>query len=96
MALTERLSGIDPPGEYEASRPLRVLPLENTQSHALTCTKATGSLGHHFRNLADSDDKLVPDAAAAIAAMERMEWVGLTDLFEPSLCLLHFQANGKY
>ena len=45
VALTERLRGIDPPGEVEASRPLRVLPLENTQSHALTCTKATGECG---------------------------------------------------
>eukprot|EP00536_Pseudo-nitzschia_multiseries_P000244 jgi/Psemu1/299932/fgenesh1_kg.3_\ len=23
-----------------------------------------------------------------------MEWVGVTDLMEPSLCLLHYQANG--
>ena len=43
----------------------------------------------------DSSDVLVPDADSAIAAMERMEWVGLTDLFEPSLCLLHYQSNGS-
>jgi hypothetical protein len=28
---------------------VRVISLENTQSHALTCSKAKGSLGHHFK-----------------------------------------------
>ena len=35
----------------EGARPLRVLPLDNTQAHALTCSKRRGSLGHHFRAL---------------------------------------------
>lgn len=26
-------------------------------------------------------------------ALHRFEWIGLTDLFEPSLCLLHYQAS---
>ena len=30
---------------------------------------------------------------AALASLQRFEWVGITDLFEPSLCLLHFQTN---
>ena len=77
----------------EEARPLRVLPIDNTQAHALTCSKARkGSLGHHFRNVA-AGDALAPPLQA-IAALRRFEWVGLTDLFEPSLCLLHYQANG--
>ena len=28
-------------------------------------------------------------------ARSKFEWVGLTDLMEPSLCLLHYQANGS-
>merc|ERR1712183_408647 len=31
----------------------------------------------------------------ALTSMRRFEWIGLTDLFEQSLCLLHFQANGS-
>ena len=27
---------------------VRVISLENTQSHALTCSKSRGSLGHHL------------------------------------------------
>ena len=78
----------------EEARPLRVLPIDNTQAHALTCSKARkGSLGHHFRNFA-AGDALAPPLDEAIAALRRFEWVGLTDLFEPSLCLLHYQANG--
>ena len=71
-----------------------MLPIDNTQAHALTCSKARkGSLGHHFRNFA-AGDALAPALDEAIAALRRFEWVGLTDLFEPSLCLLHYQANG--
>lgn len=90
--------GKDPADAVEEKRPLRVLPLENTQAHALTCTKSKGSLGHHFRVLgtveAPGPDRLAPGIDEAVAAMEKMEWVGVTDLFEPSLCLLHYQANG--
>ena len=89
---------------------LRVLPLQNTQAHAMTCsTKPSGddsvggrpslrrSLGQHFRLLDPqrSTDSLQPDVNAALASVRNFEWVGLTDLFDHSLCLLHFQANGS-
>eukprot|EP00931_Biecheleriopsis_adriatica_P115510 TRINITY_DN91299_c0_g1_i1.p1 TRINITY_DN91299_c0_g1~~TRINITY_DN91299_c0_g1_i1.p1 ORF type:complete len:392 (+),score=51.33 TRINITY_DN91299_c0_g1_i1:37-1176(+) len=89
-ALEERLSAAMDPAE--AAKNVRVIPLANTQSHALTCSKSRGSLGHHFKVL-DGGDSLHPDLHDALASMRRLEWVGLTDLFEPSLCLLHFQAN---
>ena len=32
--------------------------------------------------------------AQAEQALQRFQWVGVTDLYEPSLCLLHYMANG--
>ena len=81
-------------GPDEWGRPLRVLPLHNTQAHALTCSKRAGSLGHHFRVLGGGGDSLTPPLDATLAALYRFEWVGLTDLMGESLCLLHYQANG--
>ena len=151
MALEARLTGEDPPVKLEEARPLRVLPLDNTQAHALTCSKKRGSIGHHFRVLGDGSDSLQPDLDATLDALRRFEWVGITyvewsrcrrrrrrrreggggelcggdpsswchprkissrlfldfsifkfdipdlhrDLMEPSLCLLHYQANGS-
>lgn len=80
--------------EQEQS-PLRVVPLHNFQSHALTCSTSHGSLGQHFRVLEGSRDSLQPPLDATLAALHRFEWVGLTDLYEHSVCLLHFQANGS-
>jgi len=90
-ALYERL--LEANSTAEAARAVRVISLHNTQAHALTCSKKKGSLGHHFRVLDEGVDLLAPPLADAMAAMQRFEWIGLTDLFEPSLCLLHFQAN---
>jgi hypothetical protein len=86
-------------GDASQERTLRVLPLRDTQSHALTCSTRRGSLGQHFRVLdgphpAGPGDKVPPPLDAALAALHRFEWVGLTDLFDHSLCLLHYQANG--
>jgi hypothetical protein len=39
-------------------------------------------------------DVLEPPLDATLEAMQNFEWVGITDLYEPSLCLLHYQANG--
>jgi len=91
-ALAERLTAAMDPAK--PSGVVRVISLENTQSHALTCSKSRGSLGHHFKVL-DGGDSLHPVLDAALASVRRFEWIGLTDLFEPSLCLLHFQANGS-
>ena len=91
-ALYERL--MEANSTAEAARAVRVISLHNTQAHALTCSKKKGSLGHHFRVLDEGVDLLAPPIADAMAAMQRFEWIGLTDLFEPSLCLLHYQANG--
>ena len=102
-ALREGVVTGDPEQER---RMLRVLPLHNTQAHALTCSTARGSLGQHFRVLqgtaegrvtgrgVSGPDSLRPRLSSAIASLHRFEWVGLTDLFEHSLCLLHFQAGG--
>ena len=94
QALQERLLGIDPPAAREEGRPLRVLPMDNTQAHALTCSKSRGSLGQHFRVLgAGGGDALAPKLDAALSVLSQLEWVGVTDLYEPSLCLLHYMAN---
>ena len=92
IALKDRLLGIDPSANIESNRPLRVLPLENTQSHALTCSISNGSFGHHFR--VTGIDALEPDVNDAIATLRGMEFVGITDLMESSICLLHYQSNG--
>ena len=72
---------------------VKVISVANTLSHALTCTKSRGSLGHHFRVL-DGTDSLKPNLEDALRSMREMEWIGVTDLFEPSICLLHYTANG--
>ena len=63
----------------------------------MTCSKGNkGSLGQNFRVLTPQGrpvDLLEPDLDEALESLYRMEWVGITDLFHPSLCLLHFQAN---
>ncbi len=90
-------------GDVAQQRTLRVLPLHNTQAHALTCSTQRGSLGQHFRVLdgglgdlgGGGGDSLRPSTDAALTALRRFEWVGLTDLFDHSVCLLHFQANGS-
>ena len=46
-----------------------------------------------FKVINEGPDSLHPDLEAVLAALYHFEWVGLTDLFEPSLCLLHYQAN---
>lgn len=92
VALEEHLLGKDPPAEVERKRPLRLLPLHNTQTHALTCGKSRGSMGQHYR--VAGIDLLEPHLEAALSSLRRMEWVGITDLMEPSMCLLHYQANG--
>ncbi|KAL7545331.1 hypothetical protein ACHAWF_008682 [Thalassiosira exigua] len=83
-----------PPGsESSGNSSVQVISLRNTQSHSLTCSKQTkGSLGQHFRVL-PSVDSLEPDLEEALAMLHKMEWIGITDLYHPSLCLLHFQAN---
>ena len=74
-----------------ATEDVRVISMHNTQAHALTCSKSRGSLGHHFR--VHPVDPLEPPLDDALASLHRFEWFGLTDLFEHSLCLLHYQAN---
>ena len=73
---------------------VQVVSMRNYQSHALTCGKHYASLGQHFRVL-PAPDSLDPNVDEALAALHQMEWIGLTDLFHPSLCLLHYQANQK-
>jgi hypothetical protein len=38
-------------------------------------------------------DALRPPIHRALEILRQFEWVGLTDAMEPSLCLLHYQAN---
>ena len=73
------------------------------QAHAFTCSTRRGSLGQHFRVLGGEGgsgsseggaDQLPPPLAAALAILHRFDWVGLTDLYDQSVCLLHYQANG--
>ena len=74
------------------------------QAHAFTCSTRRGSLGQHFRVLGGEGgggsseggaDQLPPPLAAALAILHRFDWVGLTDLYDQSVCLLHYQANGS-
>lgn len=87
-------------GDKAQERVLRVLPMHDTQAHAFTCSTRRGSLGQHFRVLdggvgIGSGDTIPPSIDAALATLHSFDWVGLTDLFDVSLCLLHFQANGS-
>ena len=72
------------------------------QAHAFTCSTRRGSLGQHFRVLGGEGgggsgeggaDQLPPPLAAALATLHRFDWVGLTDLYDQSVCLLHYQAQ---
>lgn len=81
-------------GDPAQHRTLRVLPLHNTQAHAMTCSTARGSLGQHIRVLDGGGDALAPSVDESLASVRRFEWVGLTDLYDHSVCLLHYQANG--
>lgn len=80
-------------GDPLQHKTLRVLPLHNTQAHAMTCSTSRGSLGQHIRVLDGSGDALSPRVDDALDAVRRFEWVGLTDLYDHSVCLLHYQAN---
>jgi hypothetical protein len=79
-----------------------------TQSHALTCGKSRGSFGQHFRRIArksagENDnasananatiDNYTPSLKVALEALDRFEWFGITELFMPSLRLLHYQPS---
>ncbi|CAJ1431126.1 unnamed protein product [Effrenium voratum] len=76
--------------ERQDVSPVRVIPwARNMQSHALTCSVANGSLGQHFRTLSER-----VDVEEALESLQQFHWVGLTDLMEQSVCLLHFQHNG--
>ena len=70
---------------HESGANVKVISVQNTQAHALTCSKKNGSLGHHFRVLGDLDgergegvDSLVPDVVGALNSMREMEWIGIT------------------
>ena len=76
-----------------------VISIHNTQSHALTCGKQKGSFGHHFRRITTATenptiDEYTPSLEDALETLEKFEWFGITELFMPSLCLLHYQTNG--
>ncbi|CAE7472831.1 GIP [Symbiodinium sp. CCMP2456] len=73
---------------------VQVIPfLRNMQTHVLTCRTSQGSLGQHFRDL--HSEEALPSIEGALETLRRFDWVGLTDLFEQSICLLHFQSNGS-
>lgn len=83
---------------------VQTISLRNTQSHALTCSKKRKrSIGQHYRVISGQQpaekqtpvDTLEPDLEEALEALHRLEWIGLTDLFHESLCLLHFQTNKR-
>eukprot|EP00913_Durusdinium_trenchii_P029778 g27904.t1 len=72
---------------------VQVIPfLHNMQSHVLTCSNSAGSLGQHFRH---RQEPLEPSLEEANRTLHEFDWVGLTDLYEHSMCLLHYQANGS-
>eukprot|EP00435_Cladocopium_sp_Y103_P049365 s542_g14.t2 len=82
-------------GVISQKRPeeVQVIPfLHNMQSHTLTCSTAEHSLGQHFRL---KEEPREPSFVEANASLHSFDWIGLTDLFEHSVCLLHYQANGS-
>ena len=92
--LEDLRSQLEYPSRPNRTGQVQVIPyFLNWQAHALTCSSSQGSLGQHFRDLRLNES--VPSLDAALATLQRFEWVGLTDLFEHSICLLHFQANGS-
>mmetsp|Transcript_24329 Transcript_24329/g.36081 ORF Transcript_24329/g.36081 Transcript_24329/m.36081 type:complete len:852 (+) Transcript_24329:171-2726(+) len=79
--------------EEENKGQVTVISLHNTQSHALTCSKSRGSFGQHFKRIDGSIDEYTPSIDEALNSLNNFEWFGITDLFMPSLCLLHYQTN---
>jgi hypothetical protein len=92
---------LDGTGTNQSDRVL-VISIHNTQSHALTCGKARGSFGHHFKRMVvegssnhSAIDEYTPSLEDALSTLDRFEWFGITELFMPSLCLLHYQATQR-
>jgi len=91
--LRKSLASWPPSNQTALEEGVQVISLRNTQSHSLTCGKSTrGSLAQHYRVL-PSNDALEPSLQDALESLHRMAWIGITDLYHPSLCLLHYQAN---
>ena len=63
----------------------------NFQSRALTCQRPD-IFGSH--NEAAGQAGLPAEAEAAIAALGRVDVLGLTELFRESICVLHFNVHG--
>eukprot|EP00316_Scyphosphaera_apsteinii_P023702 CAMPEP_0119335286 /NCGR_PEP_ID=MMETSP1333-20130426/89222_1 /TAXON_ID=418940 /ORGANISM="Scyphosphaera apsteinii, Strain RCC1455" /LENGTH=334 /DNA_ID=CAMNT_0007345795 /DNA_START=258 /DNA_END=1262 /DNA_ORIENTATION=- len=62
----------------------------NMQARHLLCTHRPAFAGHHVF----ADTGLEPDAAAAVSAMRRLDWVGLVELFSESLCVFRARWTG--
>ena len=77
--------------------PLRMVPSHNMQAHALTAARArTAAAAWPALSRARRRPRRAGSAARGRARVRaRLRVAGITDLFEPSVCLLHYQANGS-
>jgi len=63
----------------------------NMQARSLTCT---GTGPYHSHHVAP-DTGIVPSAQEAVANLGKIEWVGILELYDESLCLFFYKVEGR-
>jgi len=63
----------------------------NMQSRSLTCSGTGPYDSHHVA----PDTGIVPSAQEAVANLGKIEWVGILELYEESLCLFFYKVEGR-
>jgi len=63
----------------------------NMQSRSLTCSGTGPYNSHHVA----PDTGIVPSAQEAVANLGKIEWVGIVELYEESLCLFFYKVEGR-
>jgi hypothetical protein len=63
----------------------------NMQARSLTCTGTGPYNSHHVAQ----DTGIVPSAQEAVANLGKIEWVGILELYDESLCLFFYKVEGR-
>jgi hypothetical protein len=63
----------------------------NMQSRSLTCSGTGPYNSHHVAQ----DTGIVPSAQEAVANLGKIEWVGIVELYDESLCLFFYKVEGR-
>jgi len=63
----------------------------NMQTRALTCTGESSIHSHHVFQ----DTGLVPSQHNALSELGKLQWTGILELYDESLCLFFYQSTGE-